>query len=293
MKVRKRREPVAPFNDLDFSRWKEYSDLWTDSLWIIPQRARGNGHALEYHGNFVPQIATQTFQRFSKKDDVVLDLFLGSGTSAVEALRLQRRCIGVELKPELAEQVRGKLGEHPDRLQVLCGDSGSPEVLTAAREALAAWGTDAADLLMLHPPYADIIRFSERPECLSNAGDFLAAFRRVAQNGYDLLRPGRFAVLVIGDKYAGGELVPLGFQCMQVMNEVGFRTKSIVVKNIEGNEVGKGRTSNLWRYRALKGGFYVFKHEYVMLFDKPLRKRSGCPASGPQNRGGPDAPRSR
>jgi hypothetical protein len=41
------------------------------------------------------------------------------------------------------------------------------------------------------------------------------------------------------------------------------------VKNIEGNERGKGRDSNLWRYRALQHGFYVFKHEYVVIFQKP------------------------
>ena len=55
---------------------------------------------------------------------------------------------------------------------------------------------------------------------------------------------------------------------MNKMNEVGFKTKSIVIKNIEGNEQGKGRTTNLWRYRALAGGFYIFKHEYIMIFQK-------------------------
>jgi hypothetical protein len=263
-----------PYNDLDLARWKEYPDLWTDSLWDIPTRARGNGHALEYHGNFVPQIATQTFLRFSKRDDVILDLFLGSGTSAVEALRLDRRCIGVELKPELAEHVRSKLGE-TDRAQVICGDCTAPETAAAVRGALAAWGRDAADLVILHPPYADIIRFSERDECLSNAGStdaFLDRFQLAASTAYDLLRPGRFGVLVIGDKYANGELVPLGFRCMEAMNRAGFRTRSIVVKNIEGNQVGKGRANNLWRYRALRYGFYVFKHEYVMLFDRPAGK---------------------
>jgi len=24
----------------------------------------------------------------------------------------------------------------------------------------------------------------------------------------------------------------------------------------------------LWRYRALAGGFYVFKHEYIFIFQK-------------------------
>jgi hypothetical protein len=273
---RKKPSPSTPYNDLDLTSWKQYGEIWTDSLWEIPTRARGNGHALEYHGNFVPQIATQTFQRFSKAEDVVLDLFLGSGTSAVEAVRLGRRCIGVELKPELAEHVRGKLAGQKDRVQVLCGDSAAPETAVAVREALAKWVTEWADLLVLHPPYADIIRFSDRPECLSNASDtgaFLEAFRRVAEQGHALLRPGRFAVLVIGDKYAEGELVPLGFECMRVMNEAGFRTRSIVVKNIEGNEVGKGKDANLWRYRALRGGFYIFKHEYVLIFDKPESPR--------------------
>ena len=273
-KPRKPPEPTVAYNDLDLTRWREYDDLWTGSLWNIPTRARGNGHALEYHGNFVPQIATQTIQRFSRADDVVLDLFLGSGTSAVEALRLGRRCIGVELKPELVEHVRTKLSGCEDRLTMICGDSRSTETAATVREALARWGRAYADLLVLHPPYADIIRFSEREECLSNAASdaaFLDGFHEVAKQGHELLRPGRFAVLVIGDKYSGGELVPLGFRCMQVMNEVGFRTRSIVVKNIEGNEVGKGRTNNLWRYRALRGGFYVFKHEYVMIFDKRVR----------------------
>lgn len=273
---RKNPDPNVEYNDLDLTRWKEYEDLWTDSLWMIPSRARGNGHALEYHGNFVPQIATQVIRRFSRADDVVLDLFLGSGTTAYEALRLNRRCIGVELKPELADHVRGRVADSADRVKVHCGDSGSPETGVALLEALEDWDKEAVDLLLLHPPYGDIIRFSDRPECLSNqpsTAEFLEGFRKVAAQGFELLRPGRFAALVIGDKYAGGELVPLGFECLRVMNEVGYRTRSIVVKNIEGNEVGKGKANALWRYRALRGGFYVFKHEYVMLFDRPRAKK--------------------
>src|SRR5712692_997474 len=70
-------EPLTVgYNDIDLNRWKEYTDIETDSLWTIGSRARGDGHELEYHGNFVPQIATQTFLRYSKEGDVILDLFL-------------------------------------------------------------------------------------------------------------------------------------------------------------------------------------------------------------------------
>jgi hypothetical protein len=258
-------------NDIDLTRWREYDHVWTDSLWLIGARDRSGGHQLDYHGNFVPQIATQILTRYTRQGDVALDLFLGSGTTAIEAARMQRRCIGVELKPDLAEYVRGKVNA-PDQVTVLAGDSAAPEIVPRVRTALAVWQKEAAQLLVLHPPYWDIIAFSRQPEDLSNApslADFCAMLGRVVANGYELLEPGRYAVLVIGDKYTKGALVPLGFECMRVLQEAGLRPKAIVVKDIQGNEIGKGRTKNLWRYRALAGGYYIFTHEYVMIFQKP------------------------
>jgi len=179
----------------------------------------------------------------------------------------------VELKPDLVDYVRSKLPlEMLDKdIYLIPGDSASSETAAQVKSALGKMGKFNAQLAVLHPPYADIISFSDKPEDLSNCPStdaFLDGFRRVAANAYDLLQPGRFAILVIGDKYCAGELDPLGFKCLNVMNEVGFKTKSIVVKNITGNEVAKGKNNNLWRYRALLGGFYVFKHEYVIVFFK-------------------------
>ncbi len=272
---RTRKKPGRlPYSDIDISRWKDYDSIWTDSLWNIPSRGRGRGHRLDYHGNFVPQIATQVFERFSRQGDLVLDLFLGSGTSAVEALNMGRRLIGVEISAELTDRVRKKLGaQAPDMgVHVLQGDSSSRRVLKPVRKLLEREGREQAQLLVLHPPYHNIIQFTEDARDLSNAADtdqFLRMFRRVAKIGFELLEPKRFAALVIGDKYEGKELVPLGFLTMREMNRAGFRTKSIVVKNMVGNERGKGKANNLWRYRALAGGFYIFKHEYVIIFDKP------------------------
>ena len=99
--------------------------MWTDSLWTIPTRDSSGAHQLDYHGNFVPQIATQTYLRYTREDDIVLDLFLGSGTSAIEAERLNRRLIGVELQDKLVEYVRSKIspGLLGDRIRLLRGDS--------------------------------------------------------------------------------------------------------------------------------------------------------------------------
>lgn len=265
----------APCSDLDLSRWREYETVSTDSLWLFPSRAKQGGHQLDYHGNYIPQIATQLFTRYTRQNDIVLDLFLGSGTSALEAVNLGRRCVGVELKAELVDYVQQKIApEQQAAVRIVQGNSVDPALPNLIRPELQSLGSELAQFLILHPPYDDIIKFSDLPADLSNAPstqDFLDQFEAVARHGFDLLEPGRFAALIIGDKYAGGELLPLGFWCMERMNRAGFKTKAIIVKDIQGNEKGKGRTANLWRYRALAGGYYIFKHEYVIVMFKPRR----------------------
>jgi hypothetical protein len=39
------------------------------------------------------------------------------------------------------------------------------------------------------------------------------------------------------------------------------------VKNFEETRA-KRHQKALWRYRALQGGFYIFKHEYIFVFQK-------------------------
>jgi DNA modification methylase len=264
----------AYYNDLDLNNWKQYDEILTDSLWNFPARERSSGHKLDYHGNCVPQILTQMLQRYTKSGETMVDFFLGSGTSAIEAHRLHRNCIGIEIQPGMAEYVQEKITElgAADSTRILNADS-SDKIWTSKKiqKALREFKLDACHFAFLHPPYADIIRFSTLEKDLSNAEStdaFLDSFQQVAELAFSVLEKGRFAALVIGDKYTAGELSPLGFYCMDRMNRAGFKTKSIIVKNMTGNERGKGRMSNLWRYRALVGGFYLFKHEYVIVFQK-------------------------
>jgi len=269
--------PVKPkvksYNDIDLNNWRDYSHIETGTLWNFKSRAKGNGHKFDYHGNYIPQIAEQLYTRFTKAGDVVLDMFLGSGTSAIEAVNMGRRCIGVEIKKDMVDYVSEKFSAEERRhsVKIIHGDSSSDVITNHIKATLKGLEEEYAQFLVLHPPYADIIKFSDDERDLSNyekTEDFLEQFKNVAKNGYDCLEKGRFAALIIGDKYSKGELIPLSFLCMQKMNEVGFKTKSIIIKNIEGNEIGKGKTANLWRYRSLAGGFYIFKHEYIILFQK-------------------------
>ena len=141
----KKKPKKLRYSDIDLSLWREYGDIWTDSLWTIESRDRTGGHELDYHGNYVPQIATQVFRRYTRENEIVLDLFLGSGTSAIEAARLNRRMVGVELKPDLVDKVLAKLPAEMagSRAHILCGDSTSLETVTEVRKALQSMGIAA------------------------------------------------------------------------------------------------------------------------------------------------------
>ena len=261
------------YSDINLKAWRDYDHVKTDTLWEFPTRLKEGGHSNEYHGNYIPQIAQQIYERYTKKGDIVLDMFFGSGTSGIEAINMGRRCIGVELKDDLAEKVSEKFT--PKQLvtdvNIICADSASELAKEKIKARLDVMGAKKAQLLMLHPPYDDIIKFSDKKEDLSNCAtteEFYDLFEKVAKNGYDMLEKGRFACLIIGDKYANSQHIPLGFECMARMNKLGFITKAIIIKDMQGNERAKGKTANLWRYRALAGGFYIFKHEYVMVFQK-------------------------
>ncbi len=264
---------TTSYNDIDLKNWKLYSHIKTGSLWEFASRDKTNGHSYDYHGNYIPQIATQLFERFTKKNDVILDLFFGSGTSGIEALNMERRCIGVELKQDMVDYVSSKFSkkELVTDINIICGDSTTDEAKEKVKARLEIMGKKQAQFVVLHPPYDDIIKFSDKKEDLSNCKtteEFYDLFEKVAKNAYDLLEKGRFAALIIGDEYKNSRVVPLGFECMKRMENVGFITKAIVVKNIVGNEKAKGKTANLWRYRALAGGFNIFEHEYIMTFVK-------------------------
>jgi len=271
-RLRKSVEKVktSKINDINLLRWKEYDDIITDSLWILDKRDTSGAHLGWYWGNFIPQIPHQMMLRYTKKGEWVLDTFLGSGTTLIECRRLGRNGIGIELNQEVADKAKELIQKEENKdnviTEVIVGDSRTIDI----NSVLNKYKINHVQLLIMHPPYFDIIKFSRDERDLSNAkniNEFLKMFGEVVDNATPFLENGRYLVLVIGDKYSKGEWLPLGFYCMNEVLKRKYLLKSIIVKNFEETR-GKRNQKELWRYRALVGGFYIFKHEYIMLFKK-------------------------
>ena len=45
---------MAKYNDIDMQNWRDYSEIITDSLWLIDRRDNSGAHTADYHGNFIP-----------------------------------------------------------------------------------------------------------------------------------------------------------------------------------------------------------------------------------------------
>ncbi len=254
---------------LDLNRWQDYDEIITDSFWNVESRDRSEMHDAGYWGNFVPLIPRQLMLRYTKPGDLVLEPFMGAGTTLFEAVSTDRNYLGVDIIGELVEKARAKVSGSMTKSKyfLYTGNSCETDFSSLLREN----GFEASDLVIMHPPYHDIIHFTDDPRDLSNASSldgFLLQFSRIAASCVSTLRPGGYLAAVIGDKYASGEWVPLGFLVMQELARTGLILKSIVVKNFNRTR-GKRGQERLWRYRALAGGYYVFKHEYILVFRKP------------------------
>jgi hypothetical protein len=261
---------TSTINDINLHRWKEYSDIVTDSIWVLPKRDTAGAHLGWYWGNFIPQIPHQLMLRYTKKNDWVLDPFVGSGTTLVECRRLGRNGIGIELNAEVAARAEELISQEPNRhkvqTEVFTGDARTID----APKLLSGLGIKQVQLVIMHPPYHDIIKFSSDENDLSGAESteaFLKMFGEALGNVGPILERGRYFALVIGDKYSKGEWLPLGFYCMNEVLKRDYSLKSIVVKNFDETRAKRDQ-KQLWRYRALVGGFYIFKHEYIFIFRK-------------------------
>lgn len=119
------------------------------------------------------------------------------------------------------------------------------------------------DLVFYHPPYWDIVRYSDNPNDLSNSPtleDFEHKLSRSVQRLFQTVKPGGIMAVLIGDKRKDGRYYPL-FRSLLTNDSIG-QPKAIIIK------LQHNCRSDSIRYQARSPFLIPIRHEYCLIYQK-------------------------
>ncbi len=233
-------------------------ELEKSSVWSFPERGNWATHDSKYRGNCSPYVVRNLLLRYSKEGDWILDQFAGGGTSLVEAKLLGRNAIGTDINPSALDRCKEKIAFEYGNAKI--------EVRKADARTLDFMKDSSVDFICTHPPYADIIKYSDGISgdiSLLDYDGFLEAMEQVANEAYRVLKKGKYCAFVIGDIRQKGSVRPLGFDTMRVFEDAGFKLKEIVIKQQHNCKM-----TRKWEQISIEKNFFLLAHEYVFILKK-------------------------
>jgi len=81
---------------------EEWADWGSRAVWYVPSVRANHDH----EAKFPLELPRRLIRLFTKPQDVVLDCFIGSGTTAVAAIQEGRHYIGIEIEPRYVQLAR-------------------------------------------------------------------------------------------------------------------------------------------------------------------------------------------
>ena len=225
------------------------------TVWSFPDRGNWLTHKGDYPGNWSPHVPKNIILRYSTEGDIVLDQFVGSGTTLIEAKRLNRRCIGSDINENALNICRQRIDE-------------SNNIFIKKQDAryLNLLKNNSIDLICTHPPYADVIEYSKNIQgdlSLLELDEFYNQMELVAKSCYRVLKPNKYCTILMGDRRKKGLIEPIGFNTMNIFIQLGFKLKEIVIK-----EQHNCKNTDKWKEISLKRNFLLIAHEYLFVFIK-------------------------
>src|SRR3989344_9107674 len=196
-------------NNLTGKEWLQYSF----SIWKDIEKTNGE-RKLKHPAMFPTQLTSRLIQIHTKnKGDIVLDPFLGSGSTIVSAYKLGRKGIGFELSKEYIKLSESRIKETQLNLEQKPEDLIKPEIHNKTIfDVPKVLPENSVDLVITSPPYWDILtakrsadrkeirKYSDSKEDLGNIPDygiFLNRLKEAFAGVYKVLKKGKYCIIVV------------------------------------------------------------------------------------------------
>jgi DNA modification methylase len=251
---------------------KDFKEEQT-TVWSFKQRGNWATHSGEYRGNWSPYIPRNVILKYSKPGELVLDYFCGAGTTAVECKLLGRKCIAFDINNKAIELAKKNLDFRVEPQQLTLSEGKShlnvyePELSVGDARNLSFLQDNSIDLICAHPPYANILHYTDIKEgdlSFFDIDEFLKEMVKVAKESFRVLKPGKQCAILIGDTRRKKHVIPLGFKLINIYLDAGFKLRELVIKRQHNC-----KTTGFWYANSIRYNFLLLAHEYLPIFEKP------------------------
>jgi DNA modification methylase len=248
----------------DLKLHPENFEMECTTVWAFPRRGNWATHTSDWRGNWSPEVVRNLILRYSKENDHLLDCMIGGGTTAIEAKILNRHitCIDVnEVALERTKKVLQFESENKAKQRIVKGDARNMGFIK----------NNEIDFVLTHPPYADIIKYSDGKilDDISGIHDidsFVDEMEKVAKEIHRVLKPGKFCAILIGDTRRNKMYQPLAFKTMDRFLKVGFQLKEDIIKR-----QFNCKATGFWVNKSKEANFLLIMHEHLFVFQKPTK----------------------
>lgn len=175
-------------------------------VWEFYYEGRDVRDKERHPATFPIALSSRCIELFTHEGELVLDPFVGSGTTLVSARDLNRNAVGFDLRPEYIELAEERLGQHE-----LFGETQQIAMCDDARNIPDYLDEQTVSLIVTSPPYANLLNRARKNK--SRRGDERAneQLGRVEQYSQDPRDLGTLPELAFGEALGDifGALLPL------------------------------------------------------------------------------------
>jgi DNA modification methylase len=247
----------------EFKLHPEEFELECTTVWAFPRRGNWATHKSDWRGNWAPEVVRNLLLRYSKEGDVVLDSMIGGGTTAIEAKILSRNIICSDVNENALERTKSALNFDVD-------NKSWQKIYKWDSRKLDKLKDKSIDFILTHPPYADIIKYSEGliKEDISGIHEidaFADEMEKVAKEFYRILKPGHFCAILMGDTRRNKMYQPLAYKVMDRFLRSGFELKEDIIKR-----QFNCKATGFWVNKSKEANFLLIMHEHLFIFQKTM-----------------------
>jgi DNA modification methylase len=232
-------------NELSGRDWIKFTKSW-----FVHRPEPREDRKIRHPASFPESLVREFVSFFTKNDGIVVDPFVGTGSTLVAAIETGRSGIGFEIVKKYTdiskERVKEALARRRAGNEATKSKSSWAKIITADSAGLSKIWIEKdfppADYCITSPPYWNQLRkshmrqkgraekgldtaYSDDPDEIGNIEDyhdFLLALKRTFDEVYKVMRPKGYLTIITNNVFSDGRMYPLAFDTVSTLSNEPF-----------------------------------------------------------------------